>query len=515
MRRIVGVFLLCLCEAGFVNAQTPENTDSEPLLDIDALGGIDSLFEEKTPPADASGQTETPAKPAVAPAQPAAVISDLKKKGFSLNASYSFTGGFFPGWDEAPWYWDERPAELTSLPAVLMTSSLGLNYQISDTLGVRSTFSFSFPEFAIAVEAFYLDYSINNKVFLRAGKFTYNWGISRDFVFANLLALVPSASQRGNAADNPKYYREDVYYAGDDVVEAGWYPKKVPRYTHSGKNDAYTARLSIPIGIGGLEFVAMARDDFFGETNIQKELVYWGGKYNFAFKKVDVNAGVMYSEIMPLHAAISVKTTILNTEVYAEGLAAVGRSELVEGEKILVGDKGEKLDEKAQWAPSIRERRWDAFAFSGSVGVGRNFFSKKLTVGAEYFYNGESDLQWMTEADIEKGLSSKTRELIKGNNLALNLSFKPGWRDLRFAVKFLYGIDYNTMTLVPGIRVAPFPNMAVSLGVLMALGSWRKSKDDPGYDGYYYRDNTDEKNRPFSVAIAVTFSGNHRWDNYK
>jgi hypothetical protein len=512
MRRlIIGAIFLFLCNALFLKAQTVEDEGSDGLLDMDAVGAlsdIDSLFEEKTPAADASNQTEAPAKPAVAAPQPkppasASVSSNFKKKGFSLSANYSFTGGYFPGWDEAPWYWDEYPHyKETRLPAVIMTSSLGLNYQISDTFGVRSTFSFSFPSFAIAVEAFYLDYSINNKVFLRAGKFTYNWGISRDFVFANLLALVPSASQRGAGA----FYREDVYYEGDADIEEGWYPRKVARYTHSGKNDAYTARLSIPIGIGGLEFVAIARDDFFRETNIQQELIYWGGKYNLAFKKVDVNAGVMYSEIMPLRFALSVKTTILNTEVYAEGLASIGSSEFVEGEKILVSDKGKELAEKDQWMPSIRERRWGAVAFSGSIGVARDFFSKKLTVGAEYFYNGESDLQWMTEADIEKGLTSKTNEFIKGNNLALNLSFKPGWRDLRFAVKFLYGIDDNTMTLVPGIRVVPFPNMAVSLGVLMALGD---------RDGHYYHHNTDEKNRPFSVALTVTFSGSHRWDNYK
>ncbi|MDR2446344.1 MAG: hypothetical protein LBD58_03490 [Treponema sp.] len=535
MRRFVYVFLLCLCEASFLYAQAVEGSDSGTLLDLDALDDIDSLFEEKTPPAHAN-QTETSAKPAVAApqpkpavapqskppaAQPASVISNLKKKGFSLSANYSFTGGFFPGWDEAPWYWDEHPHyKETSLPAVLMTSSLGLNYQLSDTLGVRSTFTFSFPKFAIAVETFSLDYSINNKVFLRAGKFTYNWGISRDFVFANLLALVPSAFQRGNATNNTKYYREDVYYEGngkegEENIPAGWYPKKVARYTpYSGKNDAYTARLSIPIGIGGLEFVAIARDDFFVETNIQKELIYWGGKYNLAFKKVDINAGFMYSEIMPLRAAVSVKTTILNTEIYSEGLAAIGSSEFVEGEKILVDSTGKKLAEKDQWVPSTRERKWDSLAFSGSVGVARNFFSKKLTVGAEYFYNGEEDLQWMTEADIEKGLTAKVRELIKGNNLALNLSFKPGWRDLRFAVKFLYGIDYNTMALMPGIRVVPFPNMAVSLGVLMALGSRAESNEDD-HAGYYYRHITDDEKRPFSVALTVTFSGSHRWDNYK
>lgn len=500
MKRVVCVFLLCLWEGGFLHAQTLEDVDSGSLLDIDAFGDIDSLFEEKTPPAGVDTQTETPAKPAVtpqpaapAPKSAAAVASNFKKKGFSLSASYSFTGGFFPGWDEAPWYWDEYPAEQTSLPAAIMTSSMGLNYQISDTFGVRSTFSFSFPRFAIAVDSFYLDYSINNKVFLRAGKFSYNWGISRDFSFANLLSLVPTNSQRGRGT---YYVKENK----DGKIE------RVERYTHSGKNDAYTARLSIPIGIGGLEFVLIARDDFFGETNIQRELIHWGGKYNFALKKVDINAGFMYSEVMPLHVAVSAKTTILNTEVYAESLAAIGKSDLIEGEEITdwVNSKGES--QTVTWKPHIRERRWDSFAFSGSIGVGRDFFSKKLAVGAEYFYNGESDLQWMTESDIEKGLTSKTRELIKGNNLALNLSFRPGWRDLRFAVKFLYGIDDNTMTLVPGIRVVPFPNMAVSLGVLMALGD---------REGYYYRNNTDEKGRPFSVALAITFSGSHRWDNYR
>jgi hypothetical protein len=463
-----------------------EDADAETLLDIDALGDIDSLFEEETPPADASVQM-----PAQTAPQPVAdVATNFKKKGFSLSASYSFTGGFFPGWDEAPWYWDEYPAKQTSLSGVIMTSSMGINYQISDTFGVRSTFSFSFPAFAIAVDSFYFDYSINNKFFLRAGKFSYNWGISRNFSFANLLSLVPTDSQRG----------KDTFYAERDQEGN---VKKVARYT-SGKNDVYTMRLSIPIGIGGFEFVAIARDDFFKETNFQRELIYWGGKYNLAFKTVDIDAGAMYSEIMPLHVAVSVKTTILNTEVYAEGLAAIGSSELVEGE--LITEWVNKHENDPPWKVHIRERRWDALAFSGSVGVARDFFSKKLAVGAEFFYNGESDLQWMTEADIEKGMSSKTNELIKGSNLAVNLSFKPGWRDLQFGVKFLYGIDDNTMELVPGIRIVPFPNMAVSLAVPMALGS---------RDGYYYRHNTDTKNRPFSIALAVTFSGSHRWDNYK
>ncbi|MDR2792181.1 MAG: hypothetical protein LBB61_00745 [Treponema sp.] len=490
-----------------MNAQTAVPPADEPgteaLVDLDSLGDIDSLFEEKAPASDTSAFSETPAeKPVVQPKPPAvpsaSVISSLKKKGFSLNASYSFTGGVFPGWDEAPWYWDEYPEEQTFLPGLIMTSSMGLNYQLSDTLGVRSTFTFSFPGFAIAVDSFYLDYSVNDSFFLRAGKFSYNWGISRDFPFANLLSLVPTSSQLGVGTF---YVQTDK----DGNI------KKIERYTHSGKNDTYTARLSIPIGIGGLEFVAIARDDFFNETNmktnIQRELIYWGGKYNFAFKKADINAGFMYSEVMPLRVVLSVKTTLLNTELYAEGLAALGSGDLVVAREVTKWVDSAGKEQTTPWTEYKRERKWDAHAFSGSIGFARDFFSKKLTVGSEFFYNGESDLQWRTEADIEKGLTEPTyRGLIKGSNLAVNLSFKPGWRDLRFAVKFLYGIDDNTMELVPGIRIVPFPNMAVSLAVPMALGS---------RDGYYYRHNTDTKNRPFSIALAVTFSGSHRWDNYK
>ncbi|MDR2194411.1 MAG: hypothetical protein LBP19_08105 [Treponema sp.] len=489
-----------------MNAQTvaapADDPETEPVVDLDTLGDIDSLFEEKTSAADTSVLIETPAKPATQPnpsvASAASVISSLKKKGFSLNANYSFTGGVFPGWDEAPWYWDEYPAEQTSLPGLIMTSSLGLNYQLSDTLGVKSSFSFSFPAFAIAVDSFYLDYSIYDKVFLRAGKFSYNWGISRDFPFANLLSLVPTASQLGTGTH---YVKTDK----DGKI------KKIDRYTPpTTQNDVYTVRLAIPVGIGGLEFVAIAHYDFFNdktlETNIQRELVYWGGKYNLAFKMADINAGFMYSEVMPLRVSLSVKTTILNTELYVEGLAAIGSGDLVAGRKITewVNDKGEEQTDP--WTEYSRERKWEAFAFSGSIGFARDFFSKKLSIGSEFFYNGESDLQWMTEADIEKGLPSRTTSLLEGSNLAVNLSFKPGWHDLRFAVKFLYGINDNTMQLVPGIRIVPFPNMAVSLAVPMALGS---------RDGYYYQHNTDTKNRPFSVALAVTFSGSHSWDNYK
>jgi hypothetical protein len=544
-------FLLFLCATFSLAAQ-------QGGIDIDSVTDIDSLFGDSSgetsggkktdaptttqpakPTAPATTQpakpatptTTQPAKPATTqPAKtPAKPPSTARKKGFSLSANYSFTGGYFPGWTEAPWYWDEYGERQDNLPAIVMSSSLGLNYQISDTFGVSSTFVFSYPSFQFAVDAFYFDYIIKNIVYIRGGRYSGGaWGISRNFPYTNLLARIsPTADQFGirsvyawnNTNGKGAYETYSYFYKDADG-------KPQLRYNNRfGKNDTYTVRLDIPIGIGGIQLISLIRDEFFDERNIQTELFAVGGKYNLAFKWADITVGALYHGAMPLRSFASVKTTIGNTELYAEGLATIGTNELYLGGKEeytvrsdgtgdatsqISGTRREGTGTDANpyryyYYTAERRRTWDSAVFSGSLGVAQDFFSKKLSINAEIFYNGESNSSYTSEKDLAKGLVEKKTDFPDGLNLGFNVSFSPGWLGLKLFTRCLYSIDENSARLVPGISIAPLPNLSISLAALMALGS---------RDGTYYTNNEDQKNRPFSIALAITFSGNHRYNNF-
>ncbi len=464
--------------AFFLYAQEDLAAPGEEGFDIDSLfdeGGADGIFgtedagDAPNGAADGSGGASNDAGE-----NSGGVLALLQSRGFSFNAGFSFSGGLFPGWSEAPWYWDTHKPERTLSPGIVMSASLGLGVQVTDSFFVRSDFSFSFPTFAFLVDNLYFDYNILGKVFIRGGKFSYNWGISRDFPFANLLSITPSAEQLGVG----KFYAEDG--------------GRAPFYTAAERYNTYMARVSVPIGIGGLELVVLTHDDLFISGNRQKELFSFGGKYNLAFRWADINLGVLYSAITPLRAALSVKTTIWNTELYAEGLASVGNS-------FLVPDNN-PLDTYS------RRRVWNTAAFSGSIGVAQTFFADKLSMGGEFFYNGVNGLLWTSPADTALGLESEVTPFIQGANFALNLSYAPGWRGLRLGIKCLYAVKEQTAQLIPAVRFSPLPNFTLSIAAPIALGD---------RNGTYYRHNADKFNRPFSIALMLTFSGNYNWDNYE
>jgi hypothetical protein len=194
-----------------------------------------------------------------------------------------------------------------------------------------------------------------------------------------------------------------------------------------------------------------------------------------AFPWVDIDMGAFYLDAMPLRAFVSVKTTVKDTELYAEGLA------------------------------SVQHNPWGDLKFSANLGVVQDFFADKLTVNGEVFYNGETGTGWFrSKTDLRE---ADVSPFIGGVNTALNLTFKPGWfKNLRFFTQFLYAFDENTAQLVPGLRFNPLPHMAVSLAVPMALGS---------QDGTYYTHNADTWNRPFSIVLLITISGSRRFGFYE
>jgi hypothetical protein len=435
MRRVLLFLLLCLVPVFFVPAQEEQGTDAG-MLDRD----MDSLFDEPLPDpgetggfadGDSAGGSGGGVRDA---ADTGSILSSMiRKRGFTLDASYYFYGGVAPGWNEAPWHWSGVDEEYSTVPGAGMSVALGLDFQISERLRVKNLFTLVVPDFVFTAKEVFVDYNLADRMFFRGGKFIQNWGISPNYSYANLPARLPPNNAGG---------------------------------------DPYIVKANIPIGIGGVELLTLTRPGFMADTVPSSfDELGFGGKYNLARQWVDLDVGVFYYEEMPLRNFVSVKSTVMDTEIYAEALV------------------------------SVRHKPWGTVQGSGSIGFLREFFSGKLALNGEYFYNGEKDAWYFNPAtNLEEEEASP---FIVGNNMAINVLYRTGvFRDLRFMVQCLYSFNENSAMVVPGLSFAPFPHVNVSLGVPMALGS---------RNGTYYRQNADRDNRPFSIVLLVSLSGDHRF----
>jgi hypothetical protein len=399
-------------------------------------GDLNSLFEEPPPDsADSGAVGSSMGRGEKAPGSDessgeGSLSSRLRQRGLVLDMAYFFYGGVSPGWDEAPWHWNRADAAYSTVWGAGISSALGLDVQISERLRVKNRFTFTTPSFVFTVKEAFIDYNFFDRVFFRGGKFTQSWGISPNYTYANLLARLPPGSFGG---------------------------------------DPYTVKIDVPIGIGGLELLALTRP---GSTvSLVLDDVGAGAKYNMALQGLDMDLGVFYHKEMPLRNFVSLKSTLVNTELYAEAALAV------------------------QHSPRA------AVQGSGSIGFVRRVFSGKLTLNGEYCYQGEKDARYFNpETNLEE---AEIAPLVYGHNVALNALYRPGrFQDLRLFIQCRYSIDEDSAQLVPGLSLAPFPHINVSLGFPMALGS---------RGGVYYRRNADKNNRPFSVVLLASISGDCRF----
>jgi hypothetical protein len=317
-----------------------------------------------------------------------------------------------------------------------MGALLSLDIPLTDNLRVHNVFSFAVPEDEIfTIKEFYFEYDFWSRAYLLAGLYEIAWGISRFHPFTNLPAMVPQTTEA---------------------------EVKVP-------GDSYIARLTIPIGIGGLELLGMTRygyvDDFSSPTFDE---IAMGAKYNLAFDAADIDAGFLYHRQLPVRSFISVKTTLGNTELYSEGLVAVEQ-----------------------------ENNPDVYV-SGNLGFLHDFFDRKLTVTGELYYNGEPNAAWWrSETNI---MEESTVDLFEGLNSALAFVVRPGIIGMRIFAQALYTHDQESVWLVPGISVSP-GGINITLSAPMALGK---------RSGYYHN-NDDRDNRPFSIVLGITFNGKLRY----
>ncbi|MDR2768483.1 MAG: hypothetical protein LBB82_09200 [Treponema sp.] len=436
MKRRFAVFILAVLGA-FVFAQASDPAQDEEAETPDngavIIADIDALFSGDHEPEDVEELKGRPYIP---------LLSGLKLRGLAMDASFRFLGGWMPGWSEAPWYRDEYETEFTNLVGAEMQAMLGLDFQFSDSLRVKSSFSYRLPNFSFVLDEFFFDYNLVSRAFFRVGKYNHSWGISPNFPFTNLLARVPYGSPGG---------------------------------------ELYLARVDVPFGIGGFQFLGLTRTGFLRNADrLTVREIAGGGKYNLAFRYADIDLGGLYFYEMPLRFFTSVKATIVNTEVYAEGMYAMD---------LETPDGVESEKEKT---------------FSWNAGLIQGFFNDKLTVNGEVFYNGEKNsFYYQEESEIKR---AQTSPFIQGFNLALNFMYRFNWNHFRLFAQGLYSLKEKSAQVVPGLSFVPYKDVTVTLAVPMALGK---------RDGTYYRSNTDRENRPFSVMLGVRITGSYSLAKYE
>ena len=386
----------------------------EDMLDWD----IDSIFDEPPPETAAEEDTGDNVSP---------VLGDVKRRGLIVDASYEFQGIIAPGWDTAPWFFDGKEVYSHGL-GVKLGASLSLDAQISEAFRTRTVVTFSIPSLKFELGDFFFDYNFFDKVFVRAGKYEHSWGISPNYGFTNLLSRIPKEGPSG---------------------------------------PSYIFKTDVPIGVGGIQALFMTRVRMIeGSIPEHRKDFAFGGKYNLAFRRADLDIGFLYQDEMATRGFISAKTTLWDVEIYNEWLVAVNTH----------------TDNEA--------------SFAVNVGFAKKFFGEKFTLNGEFFYNGEeSALFYRPETNL---LEEEILPFIENINMAFNLLYKFGGKvNPRIFAKVLYAPMQTSAQVIPGFIIAPLSNIEIYLAVPMALG--KKS-------GYYYQNSVDHTNtnRPFSIMLYVT-----------
>lgn len=429
MKNRIICFLL-LVSASFVSAQ---ETD---LLNIDKEG-IDSIFGELL--TDEYGQEiQEQQEETQSFEHDSSILSDIRKRGVEFVGAFSFRGAINPGWNMLPWEFDGSQKFSWAI-GIHMEGSVSINAQISESFRVLSVINFTIPSSSIfSLGDFFFDYNFLNYVFLRAGKYEHSWGISPNFAFTNLLTRVPVFSTDRNDRSGP----------------------------------SYIVKFDIPIGVGGLQLLAMTRVRIVDQILPELDDIGYGGKFNLAFNWADFNLGIYWQEGMALRAFLSVKTNLWKTDFYNEWLAAVNT------------------------------HTDNAFSFAVNFGFVKSLFNNRFDINGEFFYNGEGrSAFYHRETDFT---DEGTSNLPHGISFALNLLYRFKVRlDPRLFLRVRYSIDENSASIIPGIRLTPFSNLEVYFAVPVALGS---------KDGCYYRDSVN--GHPFSFMLYITFSGSVRASRY-
>lgn len=445
-------------------ADDPPSSD-EPLNVDDLFESEDDRDEDESPQtgeepdagagdADQGTADSEPGDP-----EPAGTLLDRvqERDPIDLAARSRMTLGYSPGWTEP--LGTEGAYEGLSL--LQLSSSLTLNLTISKVFEVTQAFSFAYPSYDFRVTKLAVDYTVRDAVFLTLGRTRLNWGRSPNFAYTNLLQR---QAENPVSAPNP---------TGDLV-----------------------ARVSVPIGIGGLELIVQNKDAYQEDPGSPSpERFGYGGKFNLARERLDLDVGAFYQRGLSGRAFVSGQTTVFDwLEVYGEALVADSRlradptGPYADVEERTT-ESGEPLEpEEVEIAPDrvIADNNPD---YAANLGVVIGLFDNSLDLNAEYYYNGE-------ETGLEVG--GARFPLFWGHNLAANADWSIPGTPLRLRLAYRYNHNFRSTFLAPRLTVDAFRHTTVDIAGGLLWGP-----EDAGYRP----NNPDPADRPTFFAVSVTLNG--------
>lgn len=356
----------------------------------------------------------------------------IHETGLSLTEVLSLQMGFAPGWDDP-----EQIDAMSFVPILKMSSTLITDVQISSHLRSYTKFNWIYPSFQMGITECFIDYDFTDNLSMRFGRHIVQWGISKNYNHTDVLDRIP-----------------------DDFSTGGV------------KAEPLALRLSVPLGAGSLDFLSLTRKGYWdsaeaGEDAYPKLHDFgWGMKINYPVQNWDMTLFSYYHNDMFMRSAFNYKTTLFNTlEHYSE--------------LMVITDMTPESNDS--------ERLWLSF----NTAFFQDFFSDRLSLGVEYFYNGE---------ELELTTISDTFLLHTGHNAVLLSSWN--FQDIDLEA-FFYGRfhwESETGILSPGIKWQFRNDLNIQSGVVYIYGV-----EDKGYR--IIEGNPDPLNRPLIFFINFKFSG--------
>ncbi len=311
--------------------------------------------------------------------------------------------------------------------------------------------------------------------------FTLNFRISNDFRVLQKISIsypnfIPEVTEF--FAD---YTAGDFLFLRTGIQKIKWGESRIYPFTNlpgrlpdgfKGDDKAIAVKASFPYGIGGTDILLLTRKGLWGASKLPElDSLGLGLKTNFILKSADLNLGAYYNYRMNIRAFSSLKTTIFdNTELYIEGLVSVNP----DLETYYPGN-------------GVVDNPVD---FSGDIGIFTSFTGSKIDLGLEYFFNGE---------ETELKTADEQFPLIKGNNLALSVSFLTGKGNaVRLFSNGMYNIESASALIASGITWDISKEFVLSWVFSFILGD-----SDKGY----FLENPDPLQREFFSAFRLIFHG--------
>ena len=397
---------------------------------------VDSLFEAPDDDAqNGSGSADGPS---------GTVLDDvLEREPFELGANIRLALGYSPGLTELPWLSEPR---FHGVPVLDLGIKLSARYTFSRALTVRQRLEVSYPDYQLDVTELAVDYSFKDQLFLSAGLQRLSWGRSPNYPFADL------TNRRADKSTG--------------VDES------------SGK---IMLRATLPLGIGGLQAVAISKDDYVADPAMPtaEELGY-GLLADIAADRIDLDLGVYYQRDLNTRAFAAANTTLSQSvEVYVEGLVAV------DWQNIYATTVEQPVVELRPGAT----KRDNPIDLSAAVGVVITLFSSTTDLNLEYFFNGE---------ESENTVADARWPLFYGHNVAVNILADIPDTPVRLQVKAEHNFFHRSGIVAPAIILETGPNVNLSIGLVGVYGP----------DGEAYVEfNPDPEGRALYMVASLVFSG--------